>query len=308
LAIDLYTFGERLYFTAMDIYIKFTWVLKIKDKRSTTVLKAYEKFISLYAEPVWLSCDNGSEFSLIQTPRTLHPAEHPESNGKLERYHKELGKMAGIFDTCPELVYTKLNSEESVSQLDSFLENIQQDPMHCVMMYKARKFHYNDLVWRSVPDRRREKAADTYTGPHRIINQTGRFSYEITSHLGRERLLHININDCKQFHLPNTTTWTLNPIYFRDAVSTLNSVVLCENILVNFSVLATLVSDIMQGKKLSLQYFVVPEWPCMDWYKPLQDKITAEAVKLPNEPDLFLTEDGKPIGRLAWSNWLFELK
>jgi hypothetical protein len=40
----------------------------------------------------------------------------------------------------------------------------------------------------------------------------------------------------------------------------------------------------------------------MDWYKPLQDKITAEAVKLPNEPDLFLTEDGKPIG------WLFELK
>jgi hypothetical protein len=307
-AIDLYTFDGKLYFTALDIYTKLSWVAEVNDKQSSTILKAYERFISLYAEPVWLSCDNGSEFSLITTPRTLHPSEHPESNGVLERFHKELGKMARILEAQPDLIYERLNSEKSVAEIASYLENLQRDPLHCVMVYQARKFHYNDLVWRAVPERKREKAANTYTGPHRVINQTGKFSYEVTSHLGRTKLIHININDCKRFYFPDTTNWVLNPSYFTDAVSTLGSTVRAEVALLNFSVLPTLVSDVLQGKKLAFHFFVVPEWPCMDWYKPLHDNVTAEAVKLPDEPDLFLTTEGKPIGKLAWSNWLFELK
>ena len=51
--------------------------------------------------------------------------------------------------------------------------------------------------------------------------------------------------------------------------------------------------------------FVVPDWPCCAWYKPLHRHVSAEAVELPDQPDLFLDPKGNPIGSLAWKNWLF---
>ena len=42
----------------------------------------------------------------------------------------------------------------------------------------------------------------------------------------------------------------------------------------------------------------------MEWYKLLHEQITVEAFKLPNVEDLFLSEDGKPLGRFAWDHWI----
>ena len=51
--------------------------------------------------------------------------------------------------------------------------------------------------------------------------------------------------------------------------------------------------------------FVIPNWPCCAWYKPLHNHIQADDVELPEQHDLFLDSKGNAIGDLAWKNWLF---
>jgi hypothetical protein len=191
LAIDLYSFGESIYFTAMCIFSRFAWVKQIKDKQATTVRDAYNEFCHMFSEPEMISCDNGGEFNLIQTAKTSHPSEHPASNGVIERFHQELGKLCRIFNLPPHIAYEKLNTTSAKLQFHSFLKTKYHDPINCVMEYQTRKLHYNDLVWRAVPKRKREKREDTFTGPHRVLKQLGRFSYETTqgTEAAREILL-----------------------------------------------------------------------------------------------------------------------
>ena len=54
-----------------------------------------------------------------------------------------------------------------------------------------------------------------------------------------------------------------------------------------------------------MEFLVVPDWPCMTWYVRLHEKITAEAIKLPNEEDLFIDKKNFPLGVFAWDSWLF---
>jgi len=164
LAIDLYLFGDSIYFTAICIFSKFSWVKQVPNKNAATILKAYSEFCQIYAEPELISCDNGGEFNLIETEKTNHPSDHPASNGIVERFHQELGKMARIFDMPPDQVYEKLNTTTAELQLNSYLKSKYHDGITCVINYKTRKFHYGDLIWRSVPRRKREKQQDTFTG------------------------------------------------------------------------------------------------------------------------------------------------
>ena len=73
---------------------------------------------------------------------------------------------------------------------------------------------------------------------------------------------------------------------------------------IDFQSLETFTLDSIGGET-SPKLFVIPEWPCMSWYKPLHDLVIAEAVELGNEPDLFLDENGNPLGSFAWQHWLF---
>ena len=78
-------------------------------------MDAYLEYCQIFAEPELISCDNGSEFNLIETEKTNHPSEHPAANGVIERFHQELGKMARIFDLPPDKIYKKLNT--TISEL-----------------------------------------------------------------------------------------------------------------------------------------------------------------------------------------------
>ena len=51
--------------------------------------------------------------------------------------------------------------------------------------------------------------------------------------------------------------------------------------------------------------FVIPDWPCMSWYKPLHDYVVAEAFLLSQTPDLFVDHNANALGEFAWKNWLF---
>ena len=68
--------------------------------------------------------------------------------------------------------------------------------------------------------------------------------------------------------------------------------------------------DVLEGKETNITFVVIPDWPCAEWYKPLHQQITAEAVRMPDEEDIFIRpgENGAAnMGKFAWRHWLFEL-
>ena len=172
----------------------------------------------------------------------------------------------------------------------------------------TRQCCYNDLVWRHVKKRARAKQDDTFTGPHRVLQKVGRFSYIISSHKGGQRKIQVNLNDIKKLHVPNTKEWSINEKYLEEAALELKVPSIEKNkILLDFSSIDSMVQDIIDKKLPKLEYFVIPDWACAAWYKRLHEKITAEAVKLPNQVDLFLNKQQKPLGIFAWDSWLFKV-
>ena len=185
---------------------------------------------------------------MIKTEKTNHPSEHPAANGVIERFHQELGKMSRIFRQPPDEIYQKLNSTAAEMQFNSYLKEEYHDHVNCVIGYNTRKFNYNELIWRSVPKRKREKQQDTYTGPHRVLRQVGKFSYEITSHLKREALIRVNLNDIKILHIPDTRKWELNEIYLKEAITELNTVQNIRKIFFDINSVGAFIEDIIAGK------------------------------------------------------------
>ena len=115
--------------------------------------------------------------------------------------------------------------------------------------------------------------------------------------------MKVNLNDIKKFVVPDSSEWKLNSAHVESAVDELG----CAGetpVILDFRKLDTHTLDNIAygaGPKL----FIIPDWPCMAWYKPLHDLVDAEAVQLPDMPDLFLDEKGNPLGSFAWKHWLF---
>ena len=80
--------------------------------------------------------------------------------------------------------------------------------------------------------------------------------------------------------------------------------------MIDYNSIGALVNDLMESKQISVKFFIVPDWPCSDWYKPLHEHIMAEAIQLPDKEDTFIVQTSThtyPVGKFAWSHWLFEL-
>ena len=69
--------------------------LKLKER---SINFAHSK---IFAVPESIFSDNGTEFNLINIPRHTTPANFPQPNGKLERLHKEIGKLCRIHSFDP---------------------------------------------------------------------------------------------------------------------------------------------------------------------------------------------------------------
>jgi hypothetical protein len=81
-----------------------------------------------------------------------------------------------------------------------------------------------------------------------------------------------------------------------------------SKVLIKFDGLDSLIQDILDGKMSQLQFFVIPDWPCMTWYNRLHQTVTAEAVPLPRELDLFLDDKGRNLGLFGLDHWLFSIE
>ena len=155
------------------------------------------------------------------------------------------------------------------------------------------------MVFRYIPRRKREKSENVYSGPHRILNQLGNFSYEMVSITG-SRKIKANVNDLKLGAIPCITEWKLNEQYFKNCKNEWKvdlqhgKVHQCIG-----SILQMLVDRHEKGLKL-FEFAVIPEWSCSTWYAYLQNHVAHRKLALPDE-DLFVTKNDQPIGKFAWS-------
>jgi hypothetical protein len=103
----------------------------------------------------------------------------------------------------------------------------------------------------------------------------------------------------------------MNQKYIPQALMDLNSKETQIMPLIDFSAIDALVLDLLEQKPLKIKHFIVPDWPCAEWYEPLHSRIVAEAVELPDEEDLFVMPGDNSyfsLGKFSWKHWLFELR
>ena len=134
--------------------------------------EAFLRFCALYATPKAIFSDNGPEFSQIPVQRDTTPANYPQANGKLERLHRELGKLCRIHNSRPDVAITLLQTDlKKAIFLDGLiLPPISESSEHCEILasfssLKPEKFQMYDFVYREVQQRKRAKHQDTFTEP-----------------------------------------------------------------------------------------------------------------------------------------------
>ena len=73
-------------------------------------------------------------------------------------------------------------------------------------------------------------------------------------------------------------------------------------IMINFNVMDAIVLQLHYSDK-SLA-FVMPEWKCCYWFKPIFTHRKIVKVELPGVMDLFVDKNGNPMGDFPWKHYL----
>ena len=110
----------------IDHFTKFYWGYLIRDKTAKTALNKIKNFIAINKKPVIIQTDNGLEFKnkLLENylkdegiKHILSRPHHPQTNGCLERYHRELHKyMKNYLDNIQNF-----NDNDIENALDEYI-------------------------------------------------------------------------------------------------------------------------------------------------------------------------------------------
>ena len=223
-AIDLYEYNSEHYFTLIDLFSKFLFCTKIASEEASEVKLAYDKFCSSYATPESLFSDNGKEFALIETERNTTSANFPRPNGKIERFHRELGKLSRIHDTTPDnavnLLQTTAKKAIFLGGLKLKFQPSDMGSMNLISS-KPEKIQIYKFVYREIQQRKRAKHQNTYTGPHMIIKTIGSTSYVINSDKNYAGEIKVHYDHLKPFVIPSTEGWSVNMKYLKPALNSL---------------------------------------------------------------------------------------
>ena len=89
--------GYRYIVSMIDKFSRFCLLIPVKDIKTLTIIKAYERWISLFGPPTTLLSDNGSQFiskifrsytKAQKTKQRFSTPYYPECNGQIERLHR----------------------------------------------------------------------------------------------------------------------------------------------------------------------------------------------------------------------------
>ena len=111
----------------IDHFSKFYWGFLIENRTAETSLKYIKKYFALNKKPKLLQSDNGKEFDNLLIKEYLENnnvkhirsrPHHPQTNGCLERYHRELHKYMYNILKDSEII----NDNKVEEALDSYIE------------------------------------------------------------------------------------------------------------------------------------------------------------------------------------------
>ena len=89
--------GNRYIVSIIDKFSRFCLLVPVKNIKTTTIIKAYERWISLFGPPHSVLSDNGSQFvsemfkkynESLDIKQKFSSPYYPESNGQVERLHR----------------------------------------------------------------------------------------------------------------------------------------------------------------------------------------------------------------------------
>jgi len=309
LCIDLYEYAARNYLTMIDVFSRYAFAFEVYDKTAGEVARVFYNFVSMFAVPLRVLCDNGPEFARITVDKVPSPVYSPQSNGLVERLHKEIGNHCRINDVDPTVAVAYTRTPEKRLLFFSYLKyKFNENPVSMVTSKQValRSFPVHSLVWHLVHSRSRKKSDPTFSGPHRVMQKISDTVYLLSSSKNSSptKFFKAHLNNLKKCVLPSTVGWMLKDEYFQSACDELGS----DNklpVFLSYDNLCEDVLDIMTHKqKYTASYLVLPEIPCLPWYPIIFGQMIHLRVELPYVPDLILDASGSPVGLLPWRHHL----
>jgi len=113
-SLDVYKYKQIPYLTVLDHYSEYPVAFQLQDNSMESVQAAVELFVSMFGVPRSFLTDQGNEFNSVHEvcKHITTAAYRPQGNGKLERLHKEIGKLCRIYSCDPLLALTYLRTHE----------------------------------------------------------------------------------------------------------------------------------------------------------------------------------------------------
>eukprot|EP00639_Heterosigma_akashiwo_P010863 CAMPEP_0206374174 /NCGR_PEP_ID=MMETSP0294-20121207/8160_1 /ASSEMBLY_ACC=CAM_ASM_000327 /TAXON_ID=39354 /ORGANISM="Heterosigma akashiwo, Strain CCMP2393" /LENGTH=773 /DNA_ID=CAMNT_0053821919 /DNA_START=245 /DNA_END=2567 /DNA_ORIENTATION=- len=313
--LDIYAYDNKDYLTLIDVFSRYAFAFFLSEKTIIEVNRAYQSFVAMFAPPRMIICDNGPQFTKITTPRVPTPSYSPQSNGLVERMHKELGNHCRIHGVDPVLGIAFTRTPEKRMLFFSHLKlRFLESPVVVVASGEQRpglrSFPVHSLVWHLVHKRGRTKASPTYSGPHRVVERLSDTVYMLTSAESADpkRIFKASLNNIKKCVLPSTVGWTVKREYLLAAARALDT---DPNLplFFNYEYMNENTLDIMAfHKRFNASYLVVPKLPCTPWYEILMNQTRHQKYELPQVADLFLDASDAPVGLLPWKHYLLLLQ
>ena len=320
LALDIFSYDDCDYLTGMDIYSGYPFIKALPEGHAQgKVLDKFEELESEIGEAGRLLTDRGAEFGMITGyARSQTAAYHPEGNGKLERFHKELANLARVHKVSPVQAIRYYRTDEQrrlffgrpVPETKALDYGVASGPV-------ARAFVVGDLVSRFIPRRSRTKKSDVWSEPQRVLKKIGDRNYLLWNGY---HMVTVHINDIKRVKVPSGVGWSINSVFLDQLC---DEWVLDKSVLLQAEDVAGALAQRWAGKQILLPInvreipavlekvgreqpdqvlTVVPNLPGEEWFKTLA-KLPALWVPFPGKEDDFVDEDGKGMGLFCISFW-----
>lgn len=209
--IDVFDFKNVHYLTAVDVKSGKAFVQKIcrigrfksgSMGYTTALFSAYSIMESMFPKiPNMLRCDNEVALKRIPHPNVVAgPIHHPQSQGKVERLHKELSKLCRIYDCLPDVAINHFNAQEPSGGGVLIVDDSVRPCISATEWkdYVGRKLDVGDLVWKRRPSRSRRKEDDFWHELSRVTERVGAKSYHVYD---GTRITLCHIDNLKSFSL-----------------------------------------------------------------------------------------------------------
>lgn len=295
---DLYSYEELTYLTIIDMLSRQTWILQVDNKTESEVASVFRtwfqsmgpEFQTKYSK---LLSDRGGEFNfeVLGLRRIRTAAAHPQTNGTLERKHRELSQQARIHGVKPHNLPPESFSPRTIT----------------------------NLALRYIPKERRTKSDDpwTFVDSEALLYDNERGQTIRARTLDTGRMTTLNPDDYKMINRPDITSWRVNEGLLDEALDEfgINREILQDarwnetwkdkTIFADVGQFHDLLMFFKKAKKEKVKdmVFVIPEWKETDEWRALESIVTT-MIELPNDGDVFVQHHGDPVGPLNFGTWI----